>query len=196
MKRLLLVCLLLTPLALALASCSGGGSDPVAPIASPPPENFAGRWLAAATINVDGCGTGFAGVVLGSVIDIQQTGNTATATFFDLCGDLIGISIGTISGSVITLVEEITEFVDSTCSIKGVETETGVLIEPNIVGNLTIDFSAIGTCGPPLPCQLSGAFIAQRCPPADCTFAVCPLSVEPMDFIRDSILEKKGEIGK
>jgi hypothetical protein len=141
--------------------------------------DISGTWQFTSMVGVDGCGIELFPVTDEGVYQIDQADTETGFLMFDTCGTLVSQGGGTISPqNVATFSYEETFFVSGTCTLTLATEVTGISddIGQEINGSYTLTASSIDAnqdCGSTYPCDVSGPFTAQACPPASCEFLSC-----------------------
>ena len=170
--------------AAAIPGCSKGGDG--GPVGAGPLRagilvtlpQIEGEWHSGATVVTDGCGTSIFPLANETIVRVTQADAALALEVFSACGTPLSEGSGTINTSgVATLTYDETIVVNETCSLKLHHVLTGTVnsSRDQVSGDQTITLSALGDCGSSLPCQISGPFLAQKCPPASCAFRTCAL---------------------
>ncbi len=138
--------------------------------------DLTGTWRYTASFGGDACVAGHFPLADEGVLRIVQSGATLATELRDLCGTLVAAGAGSLGGDVVTLAYDQTVAVSGSCSLKVHEVQTGTLgdREESFGGSDVLRLSGLGDCGNGLPCETSGPFVAERCPPADCSLLTCP----------------------
>jgi len=136
----------------------------------PAPSKFAGSWMMSVTAPQGACGFLFHQLWCCCPVPIQTE---------DLKGGLLvrmpaNTVLGTVSGDVVTLVEE-NRWPGDMCVVNESRVWTGVLEgDDRVSGEWTLTVTATGTCDTRLPCEDHSTFRWERCPDSGCPSVLCP----------------------
>jgi hypothetical protein len=138
--------------------------------------NIEGTWRSTTTVTSSTCGTGIPSVGGTQIVELAQSDTDLAVSVFSVCGSQIATGNGTIShqGGA-SLAYEQTLVVSDTCTLNFQTTQSGLVQRglQNIGGSSRVTVSGVGSCGRGFPCEVTGALLMERCPPATCTFQVC-----------------------
>jgi len=135
-----------------------------------------GAWHSTTTLTGNTCGSGILAPGDEQILEIIQSDTSLSLTIFSPCGTLLATGNGTVSlQDVMTLNYDRSIVVTDTCRLRLRTTRVAAVRTDleRVGGNVTLNVSGIGDCGPGLPCQISGTFLAEKCPPVDCAFRTC-----------------------
>ena len=155
----------LLPLVAAMA-CQSRASGVLPPS---PPTGLAGNYQVTYSTTTDACDLGVVVQPVDRFYSIQVNG--ASLSLSSPC--VAGSWPGTWDGSVITIQYNWTQVSSFTCSWQMNEVDTGTLDPGGFSGDASLTVSAIGNCGPGLPCQVHSTFTAVNCANATCKTLTC-----------------------
>jgi hypothetical protein len=142
-----------------------------------------GAWHFADTVNVNRCGRIDALVEDTAAVKITQAHTELQIDSLSVCGKHIATAEGTLTPeNLINASSNRTVVLTDTCSLIFEMTLTGVANDAGnqITGATTLRITPVDNptvdCGPGYPCRIESSFIANRCPPADCTLPPCTSS--------------------
>lgn len=159
----------------AAIACQSRGSMVLPP---PAPDSMAGDWNFTSTTSTDTCDLGASVQPFQGFLHFAVDGTTLGISNL-CCQALCSLwGTGSIDGDQVIL-QKIRKVVpvNSTCSWQIDETDTATLDitgSSEFGGTVRMDVSAVGDCGSGFPCQIDGAFLAERCPSTGCGLS-CPL---------------------
>ncbi len=150
---------------------NGGSSGPgTAP-------NVDGVWHATTTLTFSTCGARVPPQAGTQVVDLSQSEGILNANVFSVCGAAIATGMGSIDGSSVFLDFTRDLVVSGNCTLRIQTVQSGSVQnggESLISGASRTTVSAMGNCGPGLPCEVRANLLMERCPPASCTSPNCP----------------------
>jgi hypothetical protein len=142
-----------------------------------------GTWRFVDTQTANGCGSISALVADATAVQIAQAHTELQIETLNVCGNRIAIMEGALTpANVISASSRRTVFLTDTCSLEfkvslaGTANDLGNHIEGSASLKITPVDGPLVDCGPGYPCQIDSTFVADRCPPADCTFQSCSSS--------------------
>ena len=113
-------------------------------------------------------------------VQITQANNDLQIKSFSVCGNPIATSEGAITATnLISAGSERTVVLTDQCSVvlelslTGSANDLGNHFEGGATLKITPVVSPLVECGAGYPCQFDSTFVADRCPPADCTLPPC-----------------------
>ncbi len=148
----------------AVLACQGRGSEHLR--ALPTADLLAGDWHVTSTTSADTCNLGPAVQPIQGYFSIQANG--ASFAIGGVCCTFPPWGTGMTDGTVVTIQSNRTVSSSSTCSWRIDEVDAGTVDAVGFTGGASINISAVGDCGPGFPCQIRGAFTAERCPSFGC----------------------------
>ena len=138
--------------------------------------NIEGTWRSTSTVTSSTCGAGIPSFSGTQIVELTQSDTDLAVSVFSVCGTEMATGSGTIShqGGA-NLAHEQTLIVSDTCTLNFKTTQSGLVQRglQNIGGSSKVTISGLGSCGRGFPCEVTGALLMERCPPASCTFQVC-----------------------
>lgn len=138
--------------------------------------DLTGAWHLEVTVTRDDCHVGPVPVAGEGVLQITQIGTALQMTVVSPCGILVSGGTGTLrSGELVSATYDRTLVVSGTCSLDLHEVQTGLLSgdRDTVSGSHTLTVTPVGDCLAGLACEIEGTFLAERCPPADCSLRDC-----------------------
>jgi hypothetical protein len=150
---------------------SGGSSGPGQT------PNVDGVWRASTTLTFSSCGARVPPQTGTRVVDLSQSDLVLNANLFSECGAAIATGTGSVNGSSVFLsfIQDLR--VSPNCTLRIQTVQSGSVQnggESLISGASRTTVSAMGNCGPGLPCEVRANLLMERCPPASCTSQNCP----------------------
>ena len=159
----------------SIPACHGGLMERLNPL--PPAANpLAGEWHFTSTITTNTCDPAQGVAPIQGNFTIPDTGTSFPLSYMPCPCQTPPWGSGTTDGRTIVLHRGVTTIISSTCSMQIDEDDSGIVDSSGLGGGVIVTVSAIGDCGPGLPCYISGSFTAQICSanPTACLM-FCPM---------------------
>lgn len=173
-------------LAIGIAACTGapdgpgiaGNPDGVGVVTNVP--SISGTWLLENTITSDSCASIDPQLSQSFVLRLSQVNTELQVELFDSCGALLAAGDGSVTpGGVLQTTASAGFDLSDTCGVTVDVAIAGTVdtAQDQLEGSVTLDFAPGATWGPDcddtFPCRIEAMFVADQCPPADCSFATC-----------------------
>lgn len=168
-------------------SACGDDDDPRSPGAGSPgvvgetliAPSLEGSWVVTSTPASSTCGPLNVVFEPTTVLTVMQAGNDFDFTMEDDCGNPLPGGTGSVDPSgAVSFGATTTRLLTTSCTLQLTQSWSGLARPPADVFNgatiLTAAGSTVAGCDPSLPCTVSGAFQAQRCPSAGCQVTCTP----------------------